>query len=234
MSSQLETSPSPDPPHEEEANKEKDADKENSEPPICLPKKCEKFGGLEEIKELPEETDSQNRSQDQSINVVNERMKAVWTAQKRKNSEAITISAKRAKSYSLGGKDSEIRLTELTPEKHKKSESKKRTPAKKREDFDIKTLEVKRIVDPNYKAHDNYAIIMLTPESAKNFGVEYVATPLRPYSVDKVQRTASSQGLYGVLIDLDIKELLGQGMTLIAKTENIKKALQDAANKSAI
>ena len=65
----------------------------------------------------------------------------------------------------------------------------------KDEDLNIEDLNIVSIIEKSYKNRGNFAILQLTPKSAKRAGFDKVATPIKPYSIEKSQRSASLQGI---------------------------------------
>jgi len=93
-------------------------------------------------------------------------------------------------------------------------------------DLKASELEIECVIEANYKQRGNFAILKLSKKSAMQMKNELVATPLRPYTTDKILRNASLQGIFIIKqLKKDARELMNNGIIFVANTEKIKKAL---------
>lgn len=174
------------------------------------------FKRLETIKEMPDESDSLNEKSP-SLRYSQSSVKSRRTITLIKHSSSLTKHAlprKRIRSYNNLSK--EETTTEVIAKKTKTTKDERCT---------IEELEIEEIKERNYKNRGNFALLQLTNKSANVLGCKVVAAPLKPYSIDQLQREIILQGNNSNNI-IDVKELLADNIKLVASTSKIKTMLQ--------
>jgi len=140
------------------------------------------FERLETIKEMPDENESLNEKSS-SLKHSQSNIKSRKTMAFKRKSSSIhkqSIPKRRIRSYSSLVKED---IKEIVIKQDKLKDS-----------CTLEELEITSVKDKNYKNRGNFAILQLTKKSANLLGCKLVATPLKPYSLDQLQRETALQG----------------------------------------